>query len=59
MQYHDLLKYYSDVNCDKVCIIHSDKKYKNDFCNALQEELSKKNKTQRVVCVTKNSSVNL
>lgn len=59
MQYHDLLKYYSDVNCDKICIIHSDKKYKNDFCKALQEELSKKNKTQRVVCVTKNSSVNL
>lgn len=59
MQYNDLLKYYSDINCDKICIVHSDKKYKNDFCKALQEELSKKNKTQRVVCVTKNSSVNL
>ena len=59
MQYNDLLKYYSDSNCDKICIVHSDKKHKNDFCRELQEELSKKNKTQRVVCVTKNSSVNI
>lgn len=59
MQYQDLLKYYSDINSDKICIVHSDKNHKNDFCKALQDELSKKNKTQRVICVTKNSSVNI
>ena len=59
MQYQDLLKYYSDMNSDKICIVHSDKKYKTDFCKALQDELSKKNKTQRVVCITKNSSLNI
>lgn len=59
MQYNDLLKYYSDSNCDKICIVHSDKKHKNDFCKELQKELSKKNKTQRVVCVTKNVSINI
>lgn len=59
MQYHDLLKYYSDSFVDKICIVHADKKHKIEFCKTLQEEILKKNKTQRVVCVTNNTSISL
>ena len=59
MQYTDLLKYYSDSNVEKICIVHADKKDKISFCKKLQEELIKKNKTQRVVCITNETTVNL
>lgn len=59
MQYHDLLKYYSDSFVEKICIVHADKKYKINFCKTLQDEIYKKNKTQRVICVTNGTSINL
>lgn len=59
MQYYDLLKYYSDFNVEKICIVHADKKQKLEFCKVLQEEIYKKNKTQRVVCVTNGTSIKL
>jgi hypothetical protein len=59
MQYHDLLKYYSDSFVEKICIVHADKNNKVNFCKKLQDEIYKKNKTQRVVCVTNGTSINL
>ena len=59
MQYYDLLKYYSDSFVEKICIVHADKKHKIDFCKTLQSEINNKNKTQRVVCVTNGTSINL
>ena len=59
MQYYDLLKYYSDTFVEKICVVHADKKNKIEFCKTLQEEIYKKNKTQRVICVTKGTSIKL
>ena len=59
MQYTDLLNYYSDTFVEKICIVHADKDDKVSFCKELQEELTKKNKSQRVVCVTNGTSINL
>lgn len=57
MQRQDLLNYYSNGNYDKIAIVHSDFKSKVVFCKELQELLSKKNKTNKVVCVNKSTEI--
>ena len=60
-QRQDLLSVYSasNANYDKIAIVHSDCKDKIQFCRDLQEELSKRNKTTKVICVNKSTSINL
>ena len=60
-QRQDLLSVYcaGNTNYDKIAIVHSDCKSKITFCKDLQEELSKKNKTTKVICVNKSTSINL
>jgi metallo-beta-lactamase family protein len=55
-QYETLLDYYSSINSEKVCIVHSGEG-KLEFCKALKEELEKKNKTTKVVCVNKDTEL--
>ena len=43
----DLLKYYSDINCDQIVLVHGDMKTKIQFAKKLQDEIGKKNKTQK------------
>lgn len=59
MQYNDLLKYYSDINCDQIALVHGDMKTKITFAKKLQEEIGKKNKTQKVIICNKNTTINL
>lgn len=59
MQYNDLLSYYSNINCDQVALVHGNMKSKITFAKTLQEEIAKKNKTQRVIICNKNSTINL
>lgn len=59
MQYYDLLAYYSDINCDQIALVHGNMKHKITFAKALQEEITRKNKTQRVIICNKNSTINL
>jgi metallo-beta-lactamase family protein len=56
-QYSELIDYYSSGNFDKIAIVHSNFNDKIDFCKDLQSHLSKKNKTSKVICVNKNTSV--
>mgnify|MGYP000846725105 CR=1 FL=1 len=57
MQYNQLLDYYSDVQCDKIALVHGDFKAKCEFAKELQNTISKKNKCGKVVCVNKSTSV--
>jgi metallo-beta-lactamase family protein len=57
MQREQLLKYYSDGNFDKIAVVHSSFNEKVDFCKDLQEKLSKKNKTGKVICVNKSTEI--
>lgn len=59
MQYSDLLDYYSNVNCEKVALVHGNFDDKCDFAKVLQGEISKKNKTHKVICVNKSTEINL
>lgn len=59
MQYDDLLNYYSSGNFEKVCLVHGDFDDKIEFAKKLQDEISRKNKTSKVVVVNKNTSINI
>jgi metallo-beta-lactamase family protein len=57
MQREQLLKYYSEGNFDKIAIVHSNFDSKIKFCKELQEQISKKNKTNKVICVNKSTEI--
>ena len=57
MQYNDLLWYYSSFNYDKIALVHGEFSDKLAFSKVLQEEINKKNKTGKVVCVNKSTEI--
>lgn len=59
MQYSDMLDYYSNIQADKVALVHGNFKEKCEFGSALQEEISKKNGSAKVVVVNKSTVINL
>lgn len=59
MQKHDLVNYICSVNCDKVILVHGDKKAKESLKEACRKELSKRNKTTNVIVSQRNMKVSL
>lgn len=59
IQKDDMLKYYSDINCDKIALVHGDFKAKCIFGKELQEKISSKNKTSKVIAVNKETVITL
>lgn len=57
MQYNDLINYYSSINCEKLLLLHGDQKMKIDFAKVLQEEVTKKNKTSKIIATSKSTEV--
>lgn len=60
-QKQDLISIYSggNTNYDKIALVHSDLKGKTIFCKELQEELSKRNKATKVICVNNSTTITL
>lgn len=59
MQREDLLDYYSEIRAEKIALIHSEMDSKIEFSKDLQNIISKKNKTSKVICVNKDMIINL
>lgn len=57
IQHDEMLKYYSEINCEKICLVHGEYKKKCEFGKELQELISKKNKTNKVVVANKSTSL--
>lgn len=57
--YNDLINIYSSGEYDKIAIVHSEFKQKNIFCHELADELSKKNRTGKIICVNKSTNIHL
>lgn len=55
MQHDELLEYYSNVQCDKIYLVHGQQNAKINFANELKNLLEKKNKTTQVICVNKGT----
>lgn len=58
-QRDELLNYYSNVDCEKVLLVHGDMDSKREFAIDLEQEISKKDKTSKVVCVNKSYMLGL
>lgn len=58
-QRDELLNYYSNVDCEKVLLVHGDMEGKREFATDLEKEISKKDKTSKVVCVNKAYSLSI
>lgn len=59
MQRDSLLKYYSNVDCEKIILVHGETDSKLSFAEELRKRLSKNNKTSKVVVTTQDYSVGL
>jgi metallo-beta-lactamase family protein len=57
MQREDLLNYYSNINCETVYLVHGNKTDKDEFAEDLRNEISRKNKTTRVVSVDYKTNI--
>jgi metallo-beta-lactamase family protein len=49
-QRDSLLDYYSSMQCKKIVLVHGEMQGKIEFAKELQEAISKKNNTSKVVC---------
>lgn len=49
ISHEEMLEYYSDMNCNKIYLVHGSQDRKETFKPILEEEISKKNKTTKVV----------
>lgn len=57
MQFSGLLDYYSNINAEKICLVHGDMKGKLSFAKILQEEVNKKNRTSKIVVVNRGTEI--
>ena len=56
---NDMLDYYSSINCEKIYLAHGDMDRKLAFKLMLEDAISKKNRTSRVVCANMDTKINL
>ena len=59
IQHDDMLEYYSDLNCEKLALVHGDFKEKEVFAKELQDKFADKNKTTKVICVNSSTVITL
>lgn len=55
--YDDLLRYYTDVQYNKICLVHAQNDSKLKFARTLEKKLSKANRTSRVVTPEYNTKI--
>ena len=59
MQKDDLLRYYSEMECENVILCHGEKAAKESLSFDLRERISKLNKTTNVTIAEKGMTVRL
>ena len=59
IQHDTMLEYYSEINCEKIALVHGNFNDKEKFSKELQETIAKKNKTSKEICVNSSTTINL
>ena len=59
MQYPQLLNYYSNINADKIALVHGEMKTKIAFAQDLQKSIANKSKTTKVIIINSGTTINL
>lgn len=57
MQHDSLIDYLSSISCEKIYLVHGEMDKKIAFSAELENKISEKNKTTRVVCVNKGTEI--
>lgn len=52
-----MLNYYSDINCEKIYLVHGEMEKRLNFAPILSEWFSKKNKTTKVLVANKDTKI--
>ena len=55
--YNQLMEYYTNVDYDKLCLVHSDFSSKVEFCKVLQNKLVEQGNAAKVVCVNEGTKI--
>lgn len=58
IQRDQMIEYYSNINCDKVALVHGEFKGKCSLSEDLQKRIREKNKTSKVVVVNSSTHIN-
>ena len=58
-QQQDLVNYIKQINCDKIVLQHGDKECKEELKEKLDDELSKINKTTKVIIANEDLQIKL
>ena len=59
MQYEELLKYYSNLICDKLVLVHGNTNDRVNFAEKLREECNKKCKTNKILVANSSMKIHL
>lgn len=57
--YSQLIDYYTTIQYNKLCLVHSNQNDKIEFAENLRKELSKHNRSCKVIATTNNTKVHL
>lgn len=57
--FNDLVKYGGDLNTEKLILVHGSQEAKNNLKAALRDEISRNNKTYKVICSEKDMIIPL
>lgn len=55
--YEELMEYYTELRYNKIAVVHGDSRHKVNFCKALQERLSKADRSSKVVCTAADQKI--
>lgn len=55
--YNQLMDYYTKIDYDKICVVHSNFDTKVTFCQALQDRLHDEAKSSKVICVSQDQKI--
>lgn len=57
--YEELIEYYCECRFDKLAFVHGRQEDKVAFCDKIQDNLCRQNKTSRVICTNKQQKIYL
>jgi metallo-beta-lactamase family protein len=59
MQHNEMLKYYSDMNCQEIYLVHGEKSKQYEFAQLLEDRYRGKNKTTKVFVPNMNDTIEI
>lgn len=59
MQQDSLTEYYASIDCEKIYLVHGERKSKETLCNLVNEAIAKNDKSSRCIAVSANYEIKI